>query len=106
VHYASWRAPDALDLPDVTPGRPVVFTTDDGTHLVAAPLGGTGCTLLIVRTEGPAFHRIELLRLPRLVEIVVAISADRLGDAAAGVRAATGDAAAGVRAATGEARTR
>jgi hypothetical protein len=69
-----------------------MFTSDDGTQLVASPLGSSELTLLIARTEGPAFHQIELLRLSRLVQIVLAIAGDRLDDGAGRVRAATGEA--------------
>jgi hypothetical protein len=92
VRYGSSRAPDPPELPDLTPSRSVQWASADGTHLVAAPVGATGLTLVLGRTEGPSFHRVELLRLSRLLDITLAIAGDRLDESSAGVRAATGEA--------------
>ena len=80
LHQASWQVPETGSLPDITPVRPVVFSVgaDDGAHFAAVPMGRSGRTLYLARTSGPAFHRVELQRLTRVVEIVLAIAGDRL----------------------------
>lgn len=92
IHQASWQVPQEgvlpeLTPPDITPVRPLVFRAGD-THFAALPLGriggelasrpDTARTLYLARTSGPTFHRVELHRLTRVVEIVLAIAGDRL----------------------------
>ena len=76
VHQASWQVPEEGVLPDITPVRPLVFSAG-GTHFAAVPLGRSGRTLYLARASGPTFHRVELHRLTRVVEIVLAIAGDR-----------------------------
>jgi hypothetical protein len=84
VLQASWQTPETGGLPDITPVRPLVFSTGPDAHFAAVPMGRSGRTLYLARTSGPAFHRVELQRLARVVEIVLAIAGDR---SAAGLRA-------------------
>jgi hypothetical protein len=84
VLQASWQTPETEGLPDITPVRPLVFSTRPDAHFAAVPLGRSGRTLYLARTSGPAFHRVELMRLARVVEIVLAIAGDRT---AGGLRA-------------------
>lgn len=82
VHHASWQVaeigvPAGLPPGDITPVRPAVFSTG-GIHFAAVPLARTGRTLYLARASGPAFHRVELHRLSRVTEVVLAIAADRL----------------------------
>ncbi|MFC4009414.1 ACT domain-containing protein [Nonomuraea purpurea] len=75
VVYASWRAPQDLRLPDVTPSRPTAMTLEGDLHVIYAPLPPLALTLLLARSEGPAFHRIEVHRLTRILEIFLSLPA-------------------------------
>ncbi|MFF4414206.1 ACT domain-containing protein [Streptosporangium sp. NPDC001559] len=72
VVHASWRAPSQVPFPAESPGRPTAFTLG-GLHVVAAPLPPLALTLLLARAEGPAFHRIEVHRLTRILEIFLTL---------------------------------
>jgi hypothetical protein len=77
VHH-SWQAPPVLEeagglvgvkAADLASLRP--STLSSGRHqLMSLPVPGTGLHLILVRTEGPAFHRAELDRVMRVLEIV------------------------------------
>jgi hypothetical protein len=92
VAYASWRAPDALRAPDVTPLRPRAFEGPGDTRYAAAPFGRAGVVLLIARGgEGsefdlpaPAFHVTEVDRLAQLVRACGLVLGDRLEEIALG----------------------
>lgn len=71
--YSSWRAPQDVPLPDATPPRPVASTLEGGLHIISAPLPPLALTLLLARSEGPAFHRIEVHRLTRILEIFLTL---------------------------------
>ncbi|MEV0586430.1 ACT domain-containing protein [Nonomuraea sp. NPDC050310] len=73
--YSSWRAPREVPIPAEVPPRPVAATLDGGLHAVTAPLPPLALTLLLARTEGPAFHRIEVHRLTRILEIFLSLPA-------------------------------
>ncbi|MGW4793075.1 ACT domain-containing protein [Nonomuraea sp. NPDC004297] len=75
VVYASWRAPQDLVPPAEVPGRPMALTQDSGLHLIHAPLPPLALSLLLARSEGPAFHRIEVHRLTRILEIFLSLPA-------------------------------
>ncbi|MGW0805899.1 ACT domain-containing protein [Nonomuraea sp. NPDC002799] len=75
VVYASWRAPQDLSLPSETPSRPTAMTLDGDLHVIYAPLPPLALTLLLARSEGPAFHRIEVHRLTRILEIFLSLPA-------------------------------
>ena len=77
--YASWRAPDEVPLPTTAPPRPLTSTLPDGTHLITAALPPLALTLLLARVEGPAFHRIEVHRLTRILEIFLTLPAIERG---------------------------
>ncbi|MFF5206057.1 amino acid-binding protein [Streptosporangium sp. NPDC000396] len=76
--HRSWQAPSSLDemgglagvrVSGLTPLRP--STIGSGRHqLMCLPVPGTDLHLVLARTEGPAFHRAELDRATRVVEIV------------------------------------
>jgi hypothetical protein len=78
VVHSSWQAPATPQLPLVSPLRPLALEYD-GTagFLAAAPIGVSWLTLFVVRTEGPAFHRSELERLGRLVDVVLGVLGTR-----------------------------
>jgi hypothetical protein len=75
VVYASWRAPRKVPLPADVPQRPTASTLDGGLHVIHAPLPPLALTLLLARSEGPAFHRIEVHRLTRILEIFLSLPA-------------------------------
>ncbi|MCA2228362.1 ACT domain-containing protein [Nonomuraea aurantiaca] len=75
VIYASWRAPQQVTLPKDVPSRPTALTLDDGLHVIHAPLPPLALTLLLARSDGPAFHRIEVHRLTRILEIFLSLPA-------------------------------
>lgn len=82
VVHASWQAPTAPQLPLVSPLRPLALTFDHatpvpGAYAAAAPIGVSWLTLFVVRTDGPAFHRTELQRLGRLVDVVLGVLGSR-----------------------------
>jgi hypothetical protein len=84
VVHASWRAPQPLRAPDVTPLRPRAFDTPDGVRYAAAPFGRAGLVLLAVRGGGtevshaPAFHVTEVDRLAQLVRASALVLGGRL----------------------------
>ncbi|MET7465414.1 ACT domain-containing protein [Nonomuraea sp. NPDC005501] len=75
VLYASWRAPQKVPLPEVVPPRPAAATLEGGLHVIHAPLPPLALTLLLARSDGPAFHRIEVHRLTRILEIFLSLPA-------------------------------
>ncbi len=76
VHASSY-APHAPEVLELTPVRPTAFTGESGISYAIAPVAVVGLSLIGAREEGAAFHRIELLRLQRLVDIVTAILASQ-----------------------------
>jgi hypothetical protein len=72
----SWDAPADLVLPDLPPQASSV--TVGSSHYAVAPLGPTGLRVLVCRAGEPSFHRFEVLRLTRLVEVTAAVAGSRL----------------------------
>jgi hypothetical protein len=73
VLAVSTCAPPVSELPDILPSRPMMFSPEPDVHLAAVP-AGQWATLYLARVNGgPAFHRIELARLTRIVEVTRAI---------------------------------
>ncbi|MEV8638590.1 amino acid-binding protein [Streptosporangium sp. NPDC051023] len=80
--HRSWQAPQSLDeegglsgvkTADLTSLRPSALTA--GRHrFMSLPVPGASLHLVLARTEGPSFHRAELDRAIRVVEIVSIIS--------------------------------
>ncbi|GAA3068707.1 amino acid-binding protein [Streptosporangium carneum] len=76
--HRSWQAPRSLDeegglsgvkAADLTCLRPSALTA--GRHrFMSLPVPGASLHLVLARTEGPSFHRAELDRAVRVVEIV------------------------------------
>jgi hypothetical protein len=81
VVHASWRAPQPLRAPDVTPLRPRAFD-GDGQRYAAAPFGRAGLVLLAARGDGaaPAFHGTEVDRMAQLVRASALVLGTRLDD--------------------------
>ncbi|MDQ7906595.1 amino acid-binding protein [Phytohabitans sp. ZYX-F-186] len=83
VAYASWRAPEPLLLPEVTPLRARSLTGPDQTRYAVAPFGRAGLVLMVARGEAeglPAagFHVTEVDRVAQLVRAAAVILGDRL----------------------------
>jgi hypothetical protein len=90
VAYASWRAPEPLHLPEVTPLRARPLIGADATRYAVAPFGRAGLVLVVARSEdtelpAAAFHITEVDRVAQLVRAAAVILGDRLD--AAGVPA-------------------
>ncbi|WP_061296002.1 ACT domain-containing protein [Herbidospora cretacea] len=75
VVCSSWRAPEAVRFPEPAPSRPVAATLESGVHVIHAPLPPLALTLLLARVEGPAFHRTEVTRLARILDIFLLLPA-------------------------------
>jgi hypothetical protein len=83
VAYASWRAPDPLRLPEVTPLRARAMDGPDGTCYALAPFGRAGLVLMVARMDAEglsaaAFHVSEVDRIAQLVRAAAVILGDRL----------------------------
>lgn len=93
VAYASWRAPEQVHLPDVTPLRPRAFDGAGEVRYATAPFGRAGAVLLVARGGvagggdlapagaglcAPAFHMTEVDRLAQLVRASGLVLGDRL----------------------------
>jgi hypothetical protein len=86
VAYASWRAPDPLRLPEVTPVRARPLTGPDGAKYAVAPFGRAGLVLVVARSDADdlpaaAFHVTEVDRVAQLVRAAAVILGDRLDTA-------------------------
>jgi ACT domain. len=73
VAYASWAAPPAPVLGELPATRPVAVS-DGPLHLIGVPIAEADLHLVVARAQGPAFHRVELDRVARLVEIVAMLA--------------------------------
>ncbi|MCP2324647.1 hypothetical protein HDA40_003154 [Hamadaea flava] len=103
VAHASWRAPQAPRLPEVTPLRARALTGPDGTRYAVAPFGRAGLVLVVARggVEMPpepepsfgivtvdaealpapvaaAFHATEVDRIAQLVRAAALVLGDQL----------------------------
>jgi hypothetical protein len=86
VAYASWRAPDPLHLPEITPLRARPLTGPDGAKYAIAPFGRAGLVLVVARCDADeltaaAFHVTEVDRVAQLVRAAAVILGDRLDSA-------------------------
>ncbi|SDH62183.1 ACT domain-containing protein [Sinosporangium album] len=92
ILHRSMHTPDPLDPREVAEGslglqRPAAFGWD-GRPSMGMPLGEEGLYLVVARTSGPPFHRAEVDRAARVVEIislVMALGARNVPVAAEGV---------------------
>jgi hypothetical protein len=84
VVYASWRAPQPVRLPEVTPLRARPLVDADQTRFAVAPFGRAGLVLAVARSAAeedlPAagFHVTEVDRVAQLVRAAAVILGDRL----------------------------
>jgi hypothetical protein len=102
VAHASWRAPHAPRLPEVTPLRARALSGPDGTRYAVAPFGRAGLVLVVARggeesplpheaepyfdgyaESGPApaaaaFHATEIDRIAQLVRAAALVLGDQL----------------------------
>ncbi|WP_433355410.1 amino acid-binding protein [Microtetraspora malaysiensis] len=80
--HGSWQAPETLSWPEawadrgteLTAIRSSAVTLDGPLHVLSVPLpplpGENILHLVVARIQGPAFHRVELDRMTRLMELV------------------------------------
>lgn len=73
VLAASPHAPRLDLLPDIRPTRPLAFSSSPDVHVAAVPTSPTSTVYLGRSAGGPPFHRTELARLARLVEVAGAV---------------------------------
>jgi hypothetical protein len=94
VICASWQAPHALRVPDVTPLRPRSFDGGAGERYATAPFGRAGLVLLVARggeedsPQSPAFHVTEVDRLAQLVRASALVLGGRLDQVTGPARSA------------------
>lgn len=75
VRHASLAAPATVKLPGLVPLRPAAFA-EAGIRLMVLPITHAALHVVVGRREGPPFHRAELDRAARIVEVVAKL-ADR-----------------------------
>ncbi|WP_219464838.1 ACT domain-containing protein [Nonomuraea rhizosphaerae] len=68
VRHASHAAPEKFDLPEPPP-RAVTRAADELT-LMLFPVAAHGLHVVVARADGPGFHRAELERAARIVDVV------------------------------------
>jgi hypothetical protein len=73
VRHASLAAPDKFDLPEPPP-RAVAMNAPD-MRLMLLPVLTQGLHLVVARVEGPVFHRAEVERVSRIVDVVAKLAA-------------------------------
>ena len=69
VVHSTAGAPDEITPPPVRPLRAMAYAAADGLQIAVMPLGPPDQLLVVIREKGPRFHRVELARLARLVEV-------------------------------------
>ncbi|HEX7747038.1 MAG TPA: amino acid-binding protein [Micromonosporaceae bacterium] len=83
VAYASWQAPEAPVLPEVTPLRARAVDGAGADRYAMAPFGRAGLVLVLARCDGgelppAAVHVTEVERVAQLVRAAAVILGDRL----------------------------
>jgi hypothetical protein len=83
VAYASWQAPAAPVLPEVTPLRARAVDGAAADRYALAPFGRAGLVLVLARSHGgepppAAFHVTEVDRVAQLVRAAAVILGERL----------------------------
>jgi hypothetical protein len=73
VRHASMAAPDYIDLPE-PPVRAATLDTEK-LRLMLLPVVTHGLHVLVARADGPVFHRAELERAVRIVDVVATLAA-------------------------------
>ncbi|MFI7699885.1 ACT domain-containing protein [Nonomuraea sp. NPDC049480] len=73
VRHASLAAPATFDLPEPPP-RAVALDARD-VRLMLLPVLTQGMHVIVARAEGPVFHRAELERAARIVDVVAKLAA-------------------------------
>ena len=70
--HGSWQTPLTVPATDLTPIRAAAFT--DGTLNLASFPVPDGLHMVVARSQGPAFHRAELDKVVRLVDVVTVLA--------------------------------
>jgi acetolactate synthase regulatory subunit len=69
VIYSTAGAPAEIAMPTARPLRAMAYTAEGGLQIAVLPIGSPDQLLMVARGTGPQFHRVELARLARLVEV-------------------------------------
>ncbi|NUT10753.1 MAG: ACT domain-containing protein [Nonomuraea sp.] len=72
VRHASLAAPEVFDLPEPPP-RAITFDSAD-LRLMLLPVVPQGLHVVVARADGPVFHRAELERAVRIVDVVAKLA--------------------------------
>ncbi|MEU8248403.1 amino acid-binding protein [Nonomuraea sp. NPDC048916] len=72
VLHASLAAPESFDLPE-PPLRAATRASED-LRLMLLPVVAQGLHVVVARAEGPGFHRAELERAARIVDVVATLA--------------------------------
>jgi hypothetical protein len=70
--HGSWQTPRTVPAADLTPIRASAFS-DGELNLASVPFPD-GLHVVVARTQGPAFHRAELDKVVRLVDVVTVLA--------------------------------
>ncbi|MGW0804505.1 ACT domain-containing protein [Nonomuraea sp. NPDC002799] len=73
VRHASLAAPAEFDLPEPPPRAAIMDA--DKLNLLLLPVTAEGMHLVIARADGPVFHRAEMERAARIVDVVAKLAA-------------------------------
>ena len=73
VRHASMAAPDYVELPEPPPRAAILDT--DKLRLMLLPVTRHGVHVMVARADGPVFHRAELERAARIVDVVSTLAA-------------------------------
>ncbi|MEV0389484.1 ACT domain-containing protein [Nonomuraea sp. NPDC050643] len=73
VRHASMAAPDKLNLPEPPPRA--ICVDAEKLRLMLLPVVAAGLHVVVAREEGPLFHRAEVERAARIVDVVSKLAA-------------------------------
>ncbi|SEH02311.1 hypothetical protein SAMN05444920_12599 [Nonomuraea solani] len=73
VRHASLAAPEKFELPQ-SPPRAITMDADE-LRLMLLPVLAAGLHVVVARQEGPVFHRAEVERAARIVDVVSKLAA-------------------------------
>ncbi|MFG1695401.1 ACT domain-containing protein [Nonomuraea sp. NPDC049309] len=73
VRHASLAAPASFELPEPPP-RPITMDAEK-LRLLLLPVAAAGMHLVVARSDGPDFHRAEVERVARIVDVVSKLAA-------------------------------
>jgi hypothetical protein len=72
VRHASMAAPEIIDLPEPPPRAATVSSEE--LRLMLLPVLSEGLHVVVARADGPGFHRVEVERAARIVDVVAKLA--------------------------------